>query len=194
MNLLERLKRDTRPAHDRIERAVNFERSTGSLSAYRALLVRLHGFHTAWEAAVDAAHADHVLLSGRRKAYLLDRDLRALGYTQAEIATLPVCGAPMPVEMQAAVLGSLYVIEGSTLGGAVIAQAVEQRLGLSADTGCAYFRAYGRDVAARWRDFGAVLLAASSPATDDLVIAAADRTFALMQDWLCEAEPLALAG
>lgn len=194
MNLLERLKRDTRPAHDRIERAVDFERSTGSLPAYRALLVRLHGFHAAWEAAVDAAHPGHVLLSGRRKVHLLDRDLRALGYAQTEIAALPICRAPMPVNTQEAVLGSLYVIEGSTLGGAVIAQAVEQRLGLGADTGCAYFRAYGREVAARWRDFGAALLAASSPATDDRVIEAADRTFALMQDWLCEAEPLALAG
>ena len=92
----------------------------------------------------------------------------------------------MPLPRPEAVLGSMYVIEGSTLGGAVIAQAVERNLGLSAGTGCAYFRSYGRETARMWKSFGAVLLAASSPETDDLIVGAAKTTFAVMQDWLCE--------
>jgi heme oxygenase len=81
----------------------------------------------------------------------------------------------------------MYVIEGSTLGGAVIAREVERRLGLTAETGCAYFRSYGRDTARMWTSFGAALLAASSPDTDDLIVETARRTFDVMHDWLNEA-------
>lgn len=78
----------------------------------------------------------------------------------------------------------MYVIEGSTLGGAVIAHAVETRLGLDAEKGCAYFRSYGRETAMMWRSFGEKLLEFASPRVDDTVVASAQRTFEVMQDWL----------
>jgi heme oxygenase len=92
----------------------------------------------------------------------------------------------MPLPAPEAVLGSMYVVEGSTLGGAIIAREVENRLGLTAETGCAYFRSYGRDIAAMWKSFGAVLLEASSPEADDLIVGAAQDTFTVMHHWLCE--------
>ena len=91
-----------------------------------------------------------------------------------------------PLPNAEAVLGSMYVVEGSTLGGAMIARDVENRLGLTAETGCAYFRSYGRNVAAMWKSFGAVLMEASSPEADDLIVGAAQDTFTVMHDWLCE--------
>ena len=81
----------------------------------------------------------------------------------------------------------MYVVEGSTLGGTIIAHEVERRLGLNAETGCAYFRSYGRETAAMWKSFGAVLLEASSPEADDIIVASAQKTFDVMHDWLCEA-------
>jgi heme oxygenase (biliverdin-IX-beta and delta-forming) len=38
-----------------------------------------------------------------------------------------------------------------------------------------------------WKSFGRMLSAASSPETDDLIVASASRTFDVMHDWLCEA-------
>lgn len=187
MTLLERLKIETRPAHDRIETAMDIERRIASREAYRNLLCRFHGFHVAWEEAAGALAPDPDFFRQRCKTPLIEADLKALGMSAGEIARLPRCHPLMPMPAPVAVLGSMYVVEGSTLGGAIVAREVERRLGLVAGTGCAYFRSYGRQTAAMWKSFGTMLMAASSPETDDLVVETASRTFDVMHDWLCEA-------
>ncbi|HZB61212.1 MAG TPA: biliverdin-producing heme oxygenase [Microvirga sp.] len=187
MTLLERLRIETRPAHDRIEKAVDFQRRTSSREAYRNLLCRFYGFHRAWEEDAAPLAPDRTSFQRRCKSHLLARDLDALGMSPQEIIHLPRCRPLMPLPAPAAVLGGMYVVEGSTLGGAVIAREVERRLGLTAETGCAYFRSYGRETASMWKSFGAALLAASSPETDDLIVETAARTFDVMHDWLNEA-------
>jgi heme oxygenase (biliverdin-IX-beta and delta-forming) len=186
MTLLERLKIETRPAHDSIERALDVERRMASREAYKDLLIRFHGFHSAWEDAAGAVAPDPAFFRQRCKTALLAKDLKALGMKADEIAALPRCHPLMPLPAPAAALGSMYVVEGSTLGGAIIARGVERALGLTVDTGCAYFRSYGRETAFMWRSFGAMLLAASSPEADDLIVDSARRTFDVMHDWLCE--------
>jgi heme oxygenase len=37
-----------------------------------------------------------------------------------------------------------------------------------------------------WKSFGAVLLEASSPEADDVIVESAQKTFDVMHDWLCE--------
>ncbi|QRM29796.1 biliverdin-producing heme oxygenase [Microvirga sp. VF16] len=186
MTLLERLKIETRAAHDRIEAAIDLDRRISSRDAYRDLLIRFYGFHEAWESEALEAAPDRTFFQSRCKAQLLARDIEALGLTSDEIIQLPQGRPLMPLRAPEAVLGSMYVVEGSTLGGAIIAREVERKLGLNAETGCAYFRSYGRDIAAMWKSFGAVLLEASSPETDDLIVASAQQTFDVMHDWLCE--------
>ena len=187
MTLLERLKIETRPAHDRIEAAIDLDRRIASRDTYRDLLIRFHGFHTAWENdAADVAH-DRAFFRTRCKTQLLARDLATLGLDPDEIEALPQCRPLMPLPAPEAVLGSMYVVEGSTLGGTIIAREVERKLGLTVESGCAYFRSYGRETAAMWKSFGAVLLEASSPKSDDIIVASAQTTFNVMHDWLCEA-------
>ncbi|WP_230530461.1 biliverdin-producing heme oxygenase [Microvirga roseola] len=185
MTLLERLKIETRAAHDRIEVAMDLDRRTASRDSYRDLLIRFYGFHAAWEEAAALRAPDRAFFGSRRKAGLLAKDLKALGMKSEEIIGLPRCHPLMPLPAPAATLGSMYVVEGSTLGGAIIARDVERRLGLTPETGCAYFRSYGRETALMWKSFGAGLLAASSPEVDDLVVEAAKRTFDVMHDWIC---------
>jgi heme oxygenase len=186
MTLLERLKVETRQAHDRIEAAIDLDRRIASRDAYRDLLARFYGFHKAWESEAAAMAPDRDFFQSRCKTQLLARDLETLGLESDDIIRLPQCQPLMPLPAPEAVLGSMYVVEGSTLGGAIIAREVENRLGLTAETGCAYFRSYGRDVAAMWKSFGAKLLEASSPEADDLIVGAAQETFNVMHDWLCE--------
>jgi hypothetical protein len=45
-----------------------------------------------------------------------------------------------------------------------------------------------------WRNFGARLRAFSSPDVDDAIVASANRTFALMQDWLQTQSSPPMAG
>lgn len=187
MTLLERLKRETRPAHDRIETAMDLERRIATRDGYKDLLIRFYGFHVAWEKAAYNLAPDKTFFESRCKAKLLSKDLAALGMADDEIIRLPQCNPLMPLPSPAAVLGSMYVVEGSTLGGAIIAREVERRLGLGAETGCAYFKSYGRETAVMWKQFGARLLEASSSQTDDVIVATAQKTFDVMHDWLCEA-------
>jgi heme oxygenase len=186
MTLLERLKIETRDAHDRIEAAMDLDRRIGSREAYRDLLIRFYGFHKAWESKAAPMAPIRDVFEQRCKTQLLITDLRALGLKSDDIIRLPQCGSLMPLPAPEAVLGSMYVVEGSTLGGAVIAREVERRLGYTASTGCAYFHSYGRDIAVMWKTFGAMLMKASSPEADDLIVESAQKTFDLMHDWLCE--------
>ena len=108
MTLLERLRVETRPAHDRIERAVDIEGSTASIRRYRSLLERFYGFYASWEPAAEPAIADAAFFQPRRKLDLLHRDLRALGLGVADIAKLPRCALD-PITNPAAAFGARLV-------------------------------------------------------------------------------------
>ena len=184
VTLLQRLKIETAPAHDRIERAFDLQSRTQSLSAYRDVLARLYGYHAVWEPRAEAALADAEFFRRRRKTELLAMDLRALGMSNADIGAVELCPSVLPMETPVVVFGSMYVIEGSTLGGAIIARQVERHLGLDRDTGCGYFRCYGREVGQMWSAFGAMLLTRCRPADENAVIVSAQRTFDHLREWI----------
>lgn len=183
--LLDRLKVETRPAHDRIERELDIPTRIASRTSYVGLLTRFYGFHAAWEGEVERLVADAAFFNPRRKTPLLMRDLRALGIPAGSIPAIATCRVLPHLSSPAAALGSMYVIEGSTLGGAVISRQVEQALGLEAASGCAYFRSYGRETGRMWTAFRAYLLARAQPGTEDEVVAGATRTFDSLRKWLC---------
>jgi heme oxygenase (biliverdin-IX-beta and delta-forming) len=171
MTLSDRLRRETRAEHDAIEAALDWRRHAGSPALYRRWLERLYAFHRVWEPAVAAALPDPALFAPRRKLALLRADLVRLGARDAELAALPAPDPVLAISGEAEALGSLYVVEGSSLGGALIARHVEATLGFAP----AYHAAYGRRAAAMWSAFRLRLDAAAvDPAA---VVAAADATF-----------------
>ncbi len=185
MNLLQRLKSETAKAHEQIEEAFDLEAVTRSISAYRNLLGRLYGFHAVWEPLAEVALADPEFFRQRRKVAYLETDLRDLGMGRDGIARLPLCDPTVTMRAPAEAWGSMYVVEGSTLGGAIIARRVAHRLGLSRHDGCLYFRCYGADVRPMWVSVGARLLARCGPSDQDAAVAAARRTFQMLHVWLC---------
>lgn len=60
--------------------------------------------------------------------------------------------APAPIR-PAELAGMLYVVEGSTLGGQVIARQLAASLGVGAVTGATFFTGWGDETAARWQAF-----------------------------------------
>lgn len=186
MTFAERLKSATAVAHARIERDFRLTERTATPEAYRALLARLYGVHSVWEQEGAALIADAALFEPRRKAALLRRDLRALGQSEEAIARLPVCHLLLEEPTRAAAFGAMYVIEGSSLGGAVIARRVEQALKFDATNGCAFFHTYGSDRGAMWRSFRGRLEEFAATAHEEEIISAAQATFERMRLWLCE--------
>ena len=190
--VLGRLREETRDLHDAVERDLDWERRVATLADYRALLARWYGFHATFEPAAAMAFtgaAAEDFFGPRRKLHLLRRDLVHLGLAAEEVDALPVCRPPVPMTTWAEALGAMYVLEGSTLGGQVIARHVERTLRLDPrEGGCAYYASYGCDgVGPMWRAFQGEVAAQSSPATDDALVRAARRTFERLRSWLIDA-------
>ncbi len=193
--IIEALREGTRAAHDRIEQNRVMGRLTQpdlDLTDYTLVLKRMLGLHLALEGPLAAALAHRRIplgLDQRRKTPLLRRDLMALG------ALEPI--APASIDLAALLAdepsawGTLYVLEGSTLGGRIILRNVERALGLTGENGASFFAGYGERTGERWKVFVEELAATHDrhPAWQAPIVAAASACFDAMDTWL-EESPL----
>ncbi len=191
---LRQLREETRPEHEATEAAMPLLAPGLTLGLYKSVLHVLLPILRGWEmwAAEAAPEPLRSLLPPRRRSHLLEEDLRVLGDADhvrqtAEPApidwTAVVTGADsgkaQPLtgsEFHAAFLGALYVLEGSTLGGRMIARHLEPALGLQDGRGDAYFRGHGEATGALWRETTAAIAAVPDEHAP-LLIGAARRTF-----------------
>ncbi len=180
--LMERLRQATAQAHEGLDRALDlFPLETARIAA---LLGGFLSFHRAWEPALTAHPHLAALFEGRSRIALLEADLAALGVDEQARAALEPCpqAARLAADPRQA-LGSLYVMEGSTLGGQVISRALA-RAGGFPPAGLAYFNPYGAEVGVRWRAFGAAAQAMTPAWAYGRVEVGALACFALLTDWL----------
>ncbi len=154
-----RLREATGPIHRVTERMFALDRRTASLEAYRDLLRSLHGFYAPMERRLSSLRWPRGVSIDRhlRKAVWLRQDLLVLGFDERMVDGLPECPDLPPLETAAQGFGALYVMEGATLGGQVILQALKNRLGLTPETGARFFSSYGAAIGAVWRDFVTLL-------------------------------------
>lgn len=153
--ILDQLREATATAHANLERQFDLKRRTSSLEAYKQILRDFVGFLRPLETRLSAQLGSlrELDMPARCKLALLERDLVTLGDSTSTIDRLPTCDDAPIVDGAASAFGVLYVLEGSTLGGRVIAPLLEQRLGLNAAHGASYFNCYGARVAEMWNAF-----------------------------------------
>ena len=180
--LLAHLRIGTRAAHDQLEGTLGLLDDRLDLEAYRTVIERFYGFWRNWEPRMAILFQDAAFLDPRRRVHLLQADLAALGLSAQAVAMLPTCPLPL-LRNGVEALGSLYVMEGSTLGGRVIERNVERCLGLNAQHGCTYFAGYGTHTGAMWRQLLARL--DQAPAADAAQVTdGATATFERLAWWL----------
>ena len=156
--LLDRLRSDTRGAHLALEEALDLMRQPLRRDRFVQVLQGFLAFHRAWQPRVAALIGDPDLLAPRSKAALIRQDLQALD--------VPEDARPEPrfdlgfLATPSAAWGSLYVLEGSTLGGLVITKAL-RGAAWAPEGGLAYFNPYGRRTGEMWAGFRAALQAAA---------------------------------
>lgn len=112
------LRRATAAAHDEVDALFSRVDLTDA-AGYRAFLSSQARAHLPVEAALNAARAEQVIADwpARRRAALLRADLAELGGDATH--------GPEPVlDHAAAVAGTVYVLEGSRLGGAMLREMV----------------------------------------------------------------------
>jgi heme oxygenase len=150
------LRRATTTRHERLHQHPLLEPILSgrvSLRQYVGILEAFYGIYQPLEERVrEAAGLLHYSLHSGRLGHAgrLKCDLAYFGYTPLALAQLHRCMHLPEYSSIAALLGCLYVIEGSMLGGRVIARHVKQTLGLTEQDGCRFFSSYGTKTDAYW--------------------------------------------
>lgn len=159
--IMRRLREETRTWHDALEatsfslalreRRLPLDRYVGQLAAYRIILDALE----TRLAATDDETVAAVWRPDLAKVPLLDQDLRFFGAGELPSETLDVaqrCAAAIHHLDPVALLGFLYVLEGSTLGALDLSRHVRATYRLTGEDGLAYYGSGDRD---RWAGFSA---------------------------------------
>ncbi len=156
------LREATRAEHEATEATMPLGGADLTRATYIRVLQALEPIVRSWElwAETNAAADLREMVGRRRRSHLLRADLQALG---GEVpgrqepaidwdAVVQGRNGEAPGEDEAAFLGAMYVMEGSTLGGRYIARHVEDVLGLEPGVGDAYFQGHGEGTGALWRE------------------------------------------
>jgi heme oxygenase (biliverdin-IX-beta and delta-forming) len=177
--LRQRLRSETRPWHDAVEKSLDLTASGPSPERYRFVLRVFHGFYRPIEAALPLfAPGQSFDGQDRRKAASAAADLADLG----DAGPWPLCDDLPPLDTLARQVGCLYVVEGSTLGGQHIYRHVAGPLGLTPTRGGRFFHGYGPDTGPRWNAFLQYLTGFENQA--DEVVGSACETFARFAKWI----------
>lgn len=178
------LKTGTWNIHQQIEQRTPIFDPAFELADYVRLLERFYGFWTPLEIKLSQIPdlRDPVLdLPGRLKSHLLQADLRFLG---SDPTLLPHCRNLPATDTFERGLGSLYVLEGSTLGGQLISRRIDSHLNLRNSLGGSFFYSYGETVGQRWSEFRSFMTAHATPANSVEIVNAARQTFECLFEWL----------
>lgn len=185
-SILRRLKVETAPLHRRVERRFKIIDPHLTLDQYVHWLVRLYGYYEPFEQLLEPWSSEIAIdWSCRRKTPLLLSDLTRLGVAKERISSLPMCCSFPVLTNIGSVFGALYVFEGSTLGGRIIANHLKNTLKLEVDNGANFFLPYGADPKPQWSAFQSKLVeVAASDFQANEIIRAAMETFESFDKWL----------
>lgn len=188
--LMDRLKSETAAAHDRTE-AIPFNEciidGTMPQGRYAGQLECWGRVHGALESSLDSSQDPFVKMvwpGTTRRAPLISADLawhgeadapeEARAATTEMVQWVEAVASEDPVKL----LGILYVLEGSTLGGMILRKHLSELYGIEGEEGLAYYSAHGRNVMPNWKLFKARMNeGVPCPDAQRRVIEAASETF-----------------
>lgn len=180
--MFEQLKQATSENHATLEKIlVSRLKNLKNENDYGKLLSTLYDFYGPLEDRTLRFIPVEVLpdIASRKRADSLKKDMLELNYTYS--ARQPE-NIPAPQNMSHAV-GTMYVTEGSTLGGSIIAGMLRRQLKLE-DKGLSYFTAYGDQNMEKWQSFKRNFESRSGQLELNEVIQGANSTFIALQKWL----------
>lgn len=157
-SLLEELKKTTRPMHDATEVvafAKEMKEGTLSLANYQQLLASNLYIHQSLEAAFANALSEmirHPLTDFiDNKSNWLEKDMviAAIPFKKSKFTSV----IPPVYTSIADLVGGLYVVEGSMLGGRFIVKLLQKNPALSSLTSFRFYSGYGQMTGQRWKTF-----------------------------------------
>ncbi|UOQ73161.1 biliverdin-producing heme oxygenase [Hymenobacter cellulosilyticus] len=176
--ILEQLRTETRPYHDALEQNKfnqMLQQGTVTEAVTRRFLAKLYGFLVPYEARLRQLElGPEWQVEQRLRAHLIPQDL---GVAAAE---LPLCLAMPELGTRAQLLGAMYVLEGSTLGGQVLARQLA-KAGIESRT---YFMGNGDQTGPLWKSFCQLLAEAATEDNQAQIVASAASTFQTLHAWI----------
>lgn len=176
--VMRRLRDETASLHASVEEMFNPDVRFATRGNYIQLLHRLHPFYLKCETVLGALpwHEIGFDLDERRKEHLMAADLLAMGESVSD--DRPDSHCPICIDL-AAGFGTMYVLEGATLGGRILRRSLRNKLGIGRDNGGSFYDCYGDRTERLWKEFGAAAegYCGSSTQRQTAAIAAATATF-----------------
>ncbi len=184
--ILEKLRATTRQQHLQVEQSMTpLFQSIETQEHYAVLLRLFYGFYKPLQDLIDG-YIDAGKLpdySFRRKAEWILDDLDYLGDTD----TISIVSRNLPyISSASAAMGALYVLEGSTLGGRIISQLIQEKLPGIDGRSLSFFQGYKTETGKKWTAFLEALHLYSGPAQSEELIRAANETFEKLGYWINE--------
>lgn len=177
--ILAKLKDATREQHEGLENTVNVMDQMFSMEDYKKLLTKFYRFYSSIEPEIDKVDLSETGydFDERRKLPKIEADLKNLGVFETA-QEMPRWNGVPPIENAAQAFGSLYVMEGATLGGQIINRHLKEHLGISPENGGAFFSGYGAETGPKWKEFMNIANTYAEDGTqDDVIIESAKQTF-----------------
>jgi len=148
---------------------------------YTQLLNWLYGFYAPMEALIKHQLTENNFpgITKRSRAENIIADIQALGKKNRD----PEFCTDLPtIDSYEKALGALYVLEGSTLGGRIIAGMINRQLDTT--KGLSFFNSYGAETENRWQSFRDFLNQPRSTRQREDIIAAAKDTFLAFKNFV----------
>jgi heme oxygenase len=171
--------------HQQVEKLlVGKMKNIRSTEDYVELLKMFYSYFSGLEQIIKPfISGDHLSdYEQRRKSEAIAYDIKILGGSVSAFANtdqLPIINN----NLQA--FGALYVMEGSTLGGKIIAGVLQKHLKFNDDEGLSFFTGYGENSMQMWETFKQALNTIVKSDEDEVeVVYAANETFIKFKQWL----------
>ena len=185
------LREATTADHEAVEKSIPLLGNNLTMAIYLGTLEQMFPFISAWEIfARDSAPPDMVsLVTARQRSHLLEADIFALGgrLRRCEHVALPELSG------SSAFLGAMYVMEGSRLGGQIIAQHVDTKLSLRSDKGTSYFYGFGAKTGGMWKELISHMETSIPDTEAASIISAAKAMFQAFGRWMVLSDAVSAA-
>ena len=171
--------------HARLESSIDLGAALSSVPRYRSMLCGYLNIYSSFEAELGrkvGEIAQIVSLVYQSKTPSLERDLRSLGMEPSNRIRPVDLGELPSLDSVDSVLGALYVVQGSSLGGKIIYREIQANLNIDADSGAAFFFGNGEQTGPRWKEFTTLLNQRVSNA--EVAAEAASAMFRVFEDGL----------
>lgn len=181
-SILAQLKARTAHQHQQTEDGVDLMRDDFSLEDYKDLLKRFYAFYKCYDEKLRGSLDENTISFYKDERFNTPRliaDLKSLGMTDEEISEIETYKDLPSLDSPEKIFGSLYVVEGSTLGGQYISRHLKEKFVLDESNGAAFFSGYGKNTGKMWNAFREAVteFADQDGVNREEIILAANETF-----------------